>query len=175
MADSNDDEVKHILSHAEYEALLKAPKELTLSTYQEALANKTLLFKIYFFVISAITASYLITYFLGGLDAHLAYGWSSVPEDHQLHKLRFALGFVMLATLHALLLLRQRLYTVGFCAASIVTYFCVSGASRLLDYGAAAGDPAFLVIYLTIHISLIILTMLLAYEDERSFASEWSI
>ena len=175
MADSNDDEVKHILSHAEYEALLNAPKELTLSTYQEALANKTLLFKIYFFVISAITASYLVTYFLGGLDAHLAYGWSSVPEDHQLHKLRFALGFVMLATLHALLLLRQRLYTVGFCAASIVTYFCVSGASRLLDYGAAAGDPAFLVIYLTIHISLIILTMLLAYEDERSFASEWSL
>ena len=175
MADSNDDEVKHILSHAEYEALLNAPKELTLSTYQEALANKTLLFKIYFFVISAITASYLITYFLGGLDAHLAYGWSSVPEDHQLHKLRFTLGFVMLATFHALLLLRQRLYTVGFCAASIVTYFCVSGASRLLDYGAAAGDPAFLVIYLTIHISLIILTMLLAYEDERSFASEWSL
>ena len=175
MADSNDDEVKHILSHAEYEALLNAPKELTLSTYQEALANKTLLFKIYFFVISAITASYLITYFVGGLDAHLAYGWSSVPEDHQLHKLRFTLGFMMLATLHALLLLRQRLYTVGFCAASIVTYFCVSGASRLLDYGAAAGDPAFLVIYLTIHISLIILTMLLAYEDERSFASEWSL
>jgi hypothetical protein len=175
MADSNDDEVKHILSHAEYEALLNAPKELTLSTYQEALANKTLLFKIYFFVISAITASYLVTYFLGGLDAHLAYGWSSVPEEHQLHKLRFALGFVMLATLHALLLLRQRLYTAGFCAASIVTYFCVSGASRLLDYGAAAGDPAFLVIYLTIHISLIILTMLLAYEDERSFANEWSL
>ena len=175
MADSNDDEVKHILSHAEYEALLNAPKELTLSTYQEALANKTLLFKIYFFVISAITASYLITYFLGGLDAHLAYGWSSVPEDHQLHKLRFALGFVMLATLHALLLLRQRLYTVGFCAASIVTYFCVSGASRLLDYGAAAADPAFLVIYLTIHLTLIILTMLLAYEDERSFATEWSL
>jgi hypothetical protein len=175
MTDSNDDEVKHVLSHAEYEALLKAPKELTLSSYQEALANKTLLFKIYFFVISAITASYLITYFLGGLDAHLAYGWSSVPEEHQLHKLRFALGFVMLATLHALLLLRQRLYTAGFCAASIVTYFCVSGASRLLDYGAAAGDPAFLVIYLTIHISLIILTMLLAYEDERSFANEWSL
>jgi hypothetical protein len=173
MTDSNDDEVKHVLSHAEYEALLKAPKELTLSSYQEALANKTLLFKIYFFVISAITASYLVTYFLGGLDAHLAYGWSSVPEEHQLHKLRFALGFVMLATLHALLLLRQRLYTAGFCAASIVTYFCVSGASRLLDYGAAAGDPAFLVIYLTIHISLIILTMLLAYEDERSFANEW--
>jgi hypothetical protein len=175
MTDSNDDEVKHVLSHAEYEALLKAPKELTLSSYQEALANKTLLFKIYFFVISAITASYLVTYFLGGLDAHLAYGWSSVPEEHQLHKLRFALGFVMLATLHALLLLRQRLYTAGFCAASIVTYFCVSGASRLLDYGAAAGDPAFLVIYLTIHISLIILTMLLAYEDERSFANEWSL
>ena len=175
MADSNDDEVKHILSHAEYEALLNAPKELTLSTYQEALANKTLLFKIYFFVISAITASYLITYFLGGLDAHLAYGWSSVPEDHQLHKLRFALGFVMLATLHALLLLRQRLYTVGFCAASIVTYFSVSGVSRLLDYGVAATDPGFLVIYLTIHISLIILIMLLAYEDERSFASQWSL
>ena len=175
MTDSNDDEVKHVLSHAEYEALLKAPKELTLSSYQEALANKTLLFKICFFVISAITASYLLTYFLGGLDAHLAYGWSSVPEDHQLHKLRFALGFVMLATLHALLLLRQRLYTAGFCAASIVTYFCVSGASRLIDYGAASTDPAFLIIYLTIHVSLIILIMLLSYEDERSFEREWTL
>jgi hypothetical protein len=112
---------------------------------------------------------------LGGLDAHLAYAWSYVPEEHQLHKLRFTLGFMMLATLHALLLLRQRLYTVGFCAASIVTYFCVSSASRLLDYGVAATDPAFLVIYLTIHISLIILIMLLAYEDERSFASQWSL
>jgi hypothetical protein len=49
MADSNDDDVKHVLSHAEYEALLKAPKELTLSTYQEALANKTLPFKGLFF------------------------------------------------------------------------------------------------------------------------------
>ena len=175
MADSNDDEVKHILSHAEYEALLNAPKELTLSTYQEALANKTLLFKIYFFVISAITASYLITYFLGGLDAHLAYGWSSVPEEHQLHKLRFALGFVMLATLHTILLLRQRIHTIGFCAASIVTYFCVSGASRLIDYGAASTDPAFLIIYLTIHVSLIVLIMLLTYEDERSFEREWTL
>jgi hypothetical protein len=175
MTDSNDDEVKHVLSHAEYEALLKAPKELTLSTYQEALANKTLPFKVYFFLISGITASYLVTYFLGGLDAHLAYAWSYVPEEHQLHKLRFTLGFMMLATFHALLLLRQRLYTVGFCAASIVTYFSVSGVSRLLDYGVAATDPAFLVIYLTIHISLIILIMLLAYEDERSFASQWSL
>jgi hypothetical protein len=174
MTDSNDDEVKHILSQAEYEALLKAPTELSLSTYQEALANKTLLFKIYFFLISGITASYLITYFVGGLDDHLAYGWSSVPEEHQLHKLRFALGFVMLATLHAILLLRQRIYTVGFCAASIVTYFCVSGASRLIGYGAASTDPAFLIIYLTIHVTLIILIMLLAYEDERSFESEWS-
>ena len=174
MSDSNDDEVKHVLSQAEYEALLKAPAELSLSTYQEALANKTLPFKAYFFLISGITASYLITYFLGGLDAHLAYGWSSVPEEHQLHKLRFALGFVMLATLHAILLLRQRIYTVGFCAASIVTYFCVSGASRLIGYGAASTDPAFLIIYLTIHVTLIILIMLLAYEDERSFESEWS-
>ena len=174
MTDSNDDEVKHVLTQAEYEALLNAPTELTLSTYQEVLANKTRAFKIYFFAISAITASYLISYFLGGLDTHLAYGWSSVAEDHQLHKFRFAMGFVMLATLHALLLLRQRLYTAGLCAASIVTYFLVSGTSRLLDSGAAS-DPAFLLIYLAIQVSVITLALLLAYEDEKSFESEWSL
>jgi hypothetical protein len=139
------------------------------------LANKTLAFKIYFFLISGITAGYLITYFLGGLDAHLAYGWSSVAEDHQLHKLRFALGFVMLATLHGLLLLRQRLYTAGLCAAFIVTYFFFSGVSRLVDYGVATADPAFLLIYLTIQVSLIILVILLALEDEKSFEQEWSL
>ena len=175
MSESNKNDVKHILTQAEYEALLRAPTELTLSTYHEALANKTVAFKYYFFLISGITASYLATYFLGGLDHHLAYGWSSVSEDHQLHKLRFALGFVMLAVFHALLLLRQRLYTAGLCAASIVTYFFVSGISRLIDYGVATADPAFLLIYLTIQISLIVLVVLLAYEDEKSFEQEWSL
>lgn len=174
MKKSNNHQVKRILTQAEYEALFNAPIELTLSTYQEVLANKTLPFKIYFFLISVIATGYLIAYFLGGLDTHLAYGWSSVPEDHQLHKLRFALGFVMLASLHALLLLRQRLYTVGLCAASIVTYFLVSGTSRLLESGAAS-DPAFLLIYLAIQVSVITLTLLLAYEDKKSFESEWSL
>ena len=175
MGESKENDVKHVLTQAEYEALLNAPTALTLSTYQEVLANKTVAFKYYFFIISGITATYLMTYFLGGLDAHLAYGWSSISEDHQLHKLRFALGFVMLAILHALLLLRQRLYTVGLCAACIVTYFFVSGISRLMDYGVAAADPAFLLIYLAIQISLIVLIVLLAFEDEKSFEQEWSL
>ena len=132
-------------------------------------------FKIYFFLISGITAGYLITYFLGLLDAHLTYGWSSVSEDHQLHKLRFALGFVMLATLHGLLLLRQRLYTAGLCAASIVTYFFTSGISRLIDYDVATSDPVFLLLYSAIHLSIIALTVLLALEDETSFEQEWSL
>lgn len=123
MTDSNEEEIKHVITQAEYEALLRAPTELTLSTYLEALSTKTLQFKIYFFAISAIAATYLVTYFLGGLDSHLTFGWSSIPEDHQLHKLRFLLGFVMLAVLHALLLLRQRLYTAGFSAGALITYF----------------------------------------------------
>ena len=49
MADSNDNESKHVLTQAEYEALLNAPRELTLSSYQEVLAQKTLAFKVYFF------------------------------------------------------------------------------------------------------------------------------
>ena len=81
----------------------------------------------------------------------------------------------MLAILHALLLLRQRLYTVGLCAACIVTYFFVSGISRLMDYGVATADPAFLLIYLAIQISLIVLIVLLAFEDEKSFEQEWSL
>lgn len=175
MAESNENESKHILTQAEYEALLNAPRELTLSTYQEVLINKTLAFKVYFFLISGIAASYLITYFLGGLDTHLTYGWSSVAEDHQLHKLRFTLGFVMLATLHGLLLLRQRLYTAGLCFASIITYFFASGISRLIKYDVASADPAFLLIYTAITLSIVTLSVLLALEDERSFESEWSL
>ena len=175
MAESNENESKHVLTQAEYEALLNAPRELTLSSYQEVLTNKTLAFKVYFFLLSGITASYLITYFVGGLDAHLTFGWSSVAEDHQLHKLRFALGFIMLATLHGLLLLRQRLYTAGLCAASIVTYFFASSISRLIEYDVAIADPAFLLLYSAIHLSIIALTVLLALEDERSFESEWSL
>ena len=175
MAESNENESKHVLTQAEYEALLNAPRELTLSSYQEVLTNKTLAFKVYFFLLSGITASYLITYFVGGLDAHLTFGWSSVAEDHQLHKLRFALGFIMLATLHGLLLLRQRLYTAGLCAASIVTYFFASGISRLIEYDVAITDPAFLLLYAAIHLSIIALTLLLVLEVERSFESEWSL
>ena len=174
MTDSNDEEIKHVITQAEYEALLRAPTELTLSTYQEALSTKTLQFKIYFFAISGIAAAYLITYFLGGLDGHLAFGWSSIPEDHQLHKLRFLLGFVMLAVLHALLLLRQRLYTAGLSAGALITYFVVSGTSRLIEFGAANTDLPFLLIYFGIHLALIVLVVLIAFEDERSFEREWS-
>lgn len=166
MTKSDDHRVKRILTQAEYEALFHAPIELTLSTYQEVLANKTLSFKIYFFLISGIAAGYLIAYFSGGLDAHLAYGWSSVPEDHQLHKLRFALGFVMFASLHALLLLRQRLYTCGLSAGALLAYFLVSGTSRLIEFGAVATDPTFLIIYFVIHLSLLVLVVLLALEDK---------
>lgn len=174
MTDSNDEEIKHVITQAEYEALLRAPTELTLSTYQEALSTKTLQFKIYFFAISGIGAAYLLTYFLGGLEEHLAFGWSSMPEDHQLHKLRFLLGFIMLALLHTLLLLRQRLYTAGLSAASLITYFLVSGTSRLIEFGAATTDLPFLLIYFGIHLALIVLIVLIVFEDERSFEREWS-
>ena len=174
MTDSSEEKIKRVITQAEYEALLSAPIELTLSTYQEALATKTLRFKVYFFTISGIAATYLITYFLGGLDSHLAFGWSSVAEDHQLHKLRFLLGFVMLAVLHALLLLRQRLYTAGLSAGALITYWVVSGTSRLIDFGAATTDLSFLLIYFGIHLALIVLVVLIAFEDERSVEREWS-
>ena len=142
MTDPSEEKIKRVITQAEYEALLSAPIELTLSTYQEALATKTLRFKVYFFTISGIAATYLVTYFLGGLDSHLAFGWSSVAEDHQPHKLRFLLGFVMLAVLHALLLLRQRLYTAGLSAGALITTF-ISGTSRLIEFGAATTDLPF--------------------------------
>ena len=174
MTDPSEEKIKRVITQAEYEALLNAPIELTLSTYQEALATKTLRFKVYFFTISGIAATYLISYFLGGLDSHLAFGWSSVAEDHQLHKLRFLLGFVMLAVLHALLLLRQRLYTAGLSAGALITYFVVSGTSRLIEFGAANTDLPFLLTYFGIHLALIVLVVLIAFEDERSFELEWS-
>lgn len=174
MTDSNKEETKHVITQAEYEALLKAPTELTMSTYQEALSTKTLQFKVYFFAISGIAATYLLVYFLGGLDKHLAFGWSSAPEDDQLHKLRFLLGFVMLVLLHALLLLRQRLYTASLSSGALITYFVVSGTSRLLEVGAATKNLPFLLIYFGIHLALIVLAVLIAFEDERSFKREWS-
>jgi hypothetical protein len=39
----------------------------------------------------------------------------------------------------------------------------------------AITDPAFLLLYAAIHLSIIALTLLLVLEDERSFESEWSL
>ena len=175
MTESNQEEIKHVITQAEYEALVKAPTELTLNTYQQALATKTLGFKVCFFAISGIGASYLLFYFLGGLDTHLAYGWSQIPEEHQLHQLRFLLGFVMLAVLQVLLLLRVRLYTVGLSAATLITYFLISGFSRLVELGTGTTNLPFLMIYFGIHLALIALATLIAFEDEKSFEQQWSL
>jgi hypothetical protein len=39
----------------------------------------------------------------------------------------------------------------------------------------ASADPAFLLLYSAIHLSIIALTVLLALEDEKSFEQEWSL
>lgn len=85
-----------ILTDEEIEALTQPVKTISLSTYGEALQNKTFAFKAYFFILSASAAAYLVSYFSGVLDPHLAYGWSQAREDYVLHQLRFLAGFVML-------------------------------------------------------------------------------
>ena len=73
MSDSKD-KYNAILSDEEIEALAQPVTPLSLSTYGEALQNKTFAFKAYFFIVSAVAAAYLVSYFSGLLDAHLAYG-----------------------------------------------------------------------------------------------------
>ena len=164
-----------VLTDEEIEALSQPIQTLSLSTYGEALLTKTLAFKVYFFIISALATSYLIAYFIGVLDTHLAYGWSEAREDYVLHQLRFMAGFVMLVSLHVWLLLQQRLDTLLISCASLQTYFQFSGTAHLISLQGAIYDAWFMVIYTFLQSIFVVLILLLLKEEWGSQRKAWQV
>ena len=164
-----------ILTDEEIEALTRPVKTISLGTYGEALLNKTFAFKAYFFILSASAAAYLVSYFSGVLDPHLAYGWSQVREDYVLHQLRFLAGFVMLVSLHVWLLLQQRLDTLLISCASLQAYFHFSGTAHLISLQGAVHDTWFMVIYIFLQSIFVVLILLLLKEERASQAKAWQI
>lgn len=164
-----------VLTDEEIEALSQPIQTLSLSTYGEALLTKTLAFKVYFFIISALATSYLIAYFIGVLDTHLAYGWSEAREDHSLHQLRFMAGFVMLVSLHVWLLLQQRLNTLLITCGSLQAYFQFSGTAHLISLQGAVHNTWFMVIYIFMQSIFIVLILLLLKEERASQCKAWQV
>lgn len=167
MSDSKD-KYNAILSDEEIEALAQPVTPISLSSYGEALLNKTFAFKAYFFILSAVAAAYLVSYFSGLLDAHLAYGWSQAREDYVLHQLRFLAGFVMLVLLHVWLLLLRRLDTLLISCASLLTYFQFSSTAHLISLQGAVYDTRFMVTYIFLQSSIVVLILLLLKEERAS-------
>ena len=164
-----------ILTAEEIGDLTRPVQTISLGTYGEALLNKTFAFKAYFFILSAGAAAYLVSYFSGALDAHLAYGWSQVREDYMLHQLRFLAGFVMLVSLHVCLLLQQRLDTLLISCASLQTYFQSSGTAHLMSLQDAVHDTWFMVIYIFLQSIFVVLILLLLKEERASQCKAWQV
>ena len=164
-----------VLTDEEVEALTRHVQTISLGTYGEALLNKTFAFKAYFFILSAGAAAYLVSYFSGALDARLAYGWSEAREDYVLHKLRFMARFVMLVSLHAWLLLQQRLDTLLICCASLQAYFQFSGTAHLISLQGAVYDTWFMVIYISVQSIFVVLILLLLKEERSSQSRIWQV
>ena len=164
-----------ILTDEEIEALTRPAKAIYIGTYGEALLNKTFAFKAYFFILSVSAAAYLVSYFSGALDHHLAYGWSQAREDYVLHELRFLAGFVMIVSLHVWLLLQQRLDTLLISCASLQAYFQFSGTAYLISLQGAIYDAGFMVIYVFLQSILVVLILLLLKEERASQSKAWQV
>jgi hypothetical protein len=164
-----------ILTDEEIGDLTRPVQTISLGTYGEALLNKTFAFKAYFFILSAGAAAYLVSYFSGVLDTHLAYGWSQAREDYVLHQLRFMAGFFMLVSLHVWLLLQQRLDTLLISCASLQTYFQFSGTAHLISLQGAVYDTWFMVIYIFLQSIFVVLILLLLKEERASQRKAWQL
>ena len=162
-----------ILTDEEIGDLTRPVQTISLGTYGEALLNKTFAFKAYFFILSAGAAAYLVSYFSGVLDTHLAYGWSQAREDYVLHQLRFMAGFFMLVSLHVWLLLQQRLDTLLISCASLQTYFQFSGTAHLISLQGAVYNTWFMVIYIFLQSIFVLLILLLLKEERASQRKAW--
>ena len=164
-----------ILTDEEIGDLTRPVQTISLGTYGEALLNKTFAFKAYFFILSAGAAAYLVSYFSGVLDTHLAYGWSQAREDYVLHQLRFMAGFFMLVSLHVWLLLQQRLDTLLISCASLQTYFQFSGTAHLISLQGAVYNTWFMVIYIFLQSIFVVLILLLLKEERASQRKAWQV
>ncbi len=172
MSDSGK-ESDDVLTEEEMHALTQRPPVVRLSSYAESLSLKTRAFKVYLITVSLLGSAYLISYFIGALDTHLAYGWSKMRADYQLHQIRFVAGFFMLVSLHVWLLLRQPLETMLWSFIALQAYFQASGTAHLVTFDGAINDGWFMVIYSGIQSVFIVLLYLLIREERKSLRKMW--
>jgi len=165
--DENKPTNKQTLSGEELKALLE-PQALSLSNFKEALSGKTGLFKIYLFILTSTALSYLAMYNANMLERFLTYGWTQHYGDYRIHQIRFFIGFLMLVSFYIWILLRKRLETILLCYTGVLTYFLVSGTSRLILVLTLPNDSLFITVYVLIHSTFILMLLLMMREERRS-------
>ena len=158
---------RQTLSKEELSALLE-PEALSISNFRAAISGKTWLFKAGLFAITLATTTYLALYSADVLDRFLSFGWTQHYGDYRLHQIRFFIGFLMMVVLYICILLRRPLNALLLSYAGLLSYFLISGTSRLMVVLDEPNGLRFVIGYFTLHSAFVLLLLLMAREERRS-------
>ena len=154
------------ITDEEKEALLRSTFDpLQLSSFSEALQDKSSAFKAYLVIVTLLMVFVFVASFAGSLLSIPSITNSTHPADVQIYKLRVFLGLFMVAAFYAQLLLRGEVFSMLVSYATLCVYLLGTGATRLLRL---LPEPGFgFILYVLGWVIAVILLLLLAREEAR--------
>ena len=154
------------ITDEEKEALLRSTFDpLQLSSFSEALQDKSSAFKAYLVIVTLLMVFVFVASFAGSLLSIPSIANSTHPADVQIYKLRVFLGLFMVAAFYAQLLLRGEVFSMLVSYATLCVYLLGTGATRLLRLLPEPGFGFYL--YVLGWVIAVILLLLLAREEAR--------
>ena len=154
------------ITDEEKEALLRSTFDpLQLSSFSEALQDKSSAFKAYLVIVTLLMVFVFVASFAGSLLSIPSIANSTHPADVQIYKLRVFLGLLLVAVFYTQLLLRGEVFSMLVSYASLCVYLLGSGATRLLRLLPEPGLGFYM--YVLVWVVAIILLLLFAREAAR--------
>lgn len=154
------------ITDEEKEALFSGSFDpLQLSSFSEALQDKSSAFKAYLAIITTIMVFVFFASFAGSPLSIPSIVNSIHPADVQIYKIRTCLGLFLIAAFYAQLLLRGEVFSMLVSYATLCVYLLGTGATRLLRLLPEPGFGFYL--YVLGWVIAVILLLLLAREEAR--------
>ena len=154
------------ITDEEKEALLRSTFDpLQLSSFSEALQDKSSAFKAYLVILTLLMVFVFVASFAGSLLSIPSIANSTHPADVQIYKIRVFLGLLLVAGFYYQLLLRQEVVSLLVSFSALCAYFMASGAVRLLRLLPEPGLGFYM--YVLTWLVSIILLLLFAREAAR--------
>ena len=154
------------ITDEEKEALFRGPFDhLQLSSFSEALQDKSSAFKAYLAIITTIMVFVFFASFAGSPLSIPSIVNSIHPADVQIYKIRVFLGLLLVAGFYYQLLLRQEVVSLLVSISALCAYFMASGAVRLLRLLPEPGLGFYM--YVLVWLGAIMLLLLFAREAPR--------